>query len=216
MNEVFNIQSIEERERNKSEAGGKGMRRILGKLHTFSPPKFCRGKISSWPTEWKWSSLALAVDICSQRRLNLRLTPFRDTIPSISLDYILLEESTALLAKLLWGWRCEGPLCLDRLLEKYRLLHRFSGRANTLSPSQEPSPPFDFDPPKGRARGREEDLISFCFLTYRSVLFSWTATHNNFTSQSSLTTITGWTQERFAAQVAPRHRGRQTRANVFV
>lgn len=44
MNEVFNIQSIEERERNKSQASGKGMRRILGKLHTFPPPEILSGQ----------------------------------------------------------------------------------------------------------------------------------------------------------------------------
>lgn len=82
------------------------MRRIWGKLYTFFPLKFCQGKITSWPSEWKWRSLALTVDIWAQSGLNLRLTPFRDTIPSINLDYILLEENTVLLT---WRWRSESP-----------------------------------------------------------------------------------------------------------
>lgn len=177
------------------------MRRIWGKLYTLFPLKFCQGKISSWPSEWKWRSLALTVDIWAQSGLNLRLTPFRDTIPSISLDYILLEENTVLLT---WRWRCESPhqyaaisVCTASLKSPDYFIDFLEGQ----TPSQEPFPPFDFDPLKGAGWG-------LCFLTCRSMLFSWTATHNNFTSQSSLTTITGWTRQRFAARVAPRHWGR--------
>lgn len=85
---------------------GKGFEGFEGKLHAFPPRILSRQNNRNWPTEWNWSSLALMVDICAQRRFNLRLTPLRDTIPSINPDYILLEESTALL----WCWCCEGPV----------------------------------------------------------------------------------------------------------
>lgn len=77
---------------------GKGFEGFEGKLHAFFPRILSRQNNRNWPTEWNWSSLALVVDICAQRWFNLRLTPLRDTIPSINPDYILLEESTALLA----------------------------------------------------------------------------------------------------------------------
>lgn len=137
------------------------------KLYAFFPPrKLSRQNNRNWPTRWNWSSLALVVDIYAQRRLNLRLTPLRDTIPSINPDYSLLEESTHLLVVMLVLWRPSPTCChlfLDLLLENYRLFDWFSGRANTCSLSTRSHLHLLTSTLWGKAEGEERELYFILF-----------------------------------------------------